>query len=127
MLEMSMVVRLCRVDEVPPCSWDLHGFKHFPFPGMTREHTLRSNPARYLPGFDAKRIREIEIETTRDPGIRRDPTASKSQYQRDVHEIIGWDLGQDATLSFVECAGGDVARTFHGRPMCTGNLKAAVF
>ena len=48
----------------------------------------------------------------------------KAEYLREVQEIIGWDLGQDATLSFVECAGGGVARAFHGRPMCVDNQKA---
>lgn len=122
-----MVVRLCRVDADPACGWSPHNFKHFPFAGMTKEHTLPPNPARYLPGFDEERIREIETGTARAPGIRRERTPSKSEYLRDMLQSIGWDLGQDATLSFVECAGGDVARTFHGRPMCIGNLKAANF
>jgi hypothetical protein len=122
-----MVVRLCRVDADPACGWSPHNFKHFPFAGMTKEHTLPPNPARYLPGYDAERIREIETGTARAPGIRRERTPSKSEYLRDMLQSIGWDLGQDATLSFVECAGGDVARTFHGRPMCIGNLKVANF
>jgi hypothetical protein len=120
-----MVVRLCRVDADPACGWSPHNFKHFPFAGMTKEHTLPPNPARYLPGYDAERIREIETGTARAPEIRRERTPSKSEYLRDMLQSIGWDLGQDATLSFVECAGGDVARTFHGRPMCTENPKAA--
>lgn len=91
---------------------------------MTREHTLPPNPARYLPGLDAERIRDTETTTARQPGIRRERTPPKSEYQRDTQQVIGWDLGQDATLSFVECAGGDVVRTFHGRPMCTKNPKA---
>jgi hypothetical protein len=122
-----MVVRLCRVDADPACGWSSHNFKHFPFGGMTKEHTLAPNPARYLPGFDAERIRAIETTTVRATTTRREPTHSKSEYLRDMLQSIGWDLGQDATLSFVECAGGDVARTFHGRPMCIENLKAASF
>ena len=33
------------------------------------------------------------------------------------------DALKNARLSFVECSGGDVARTFHGRPMCSENPK----
>ncbi len=40
-----------------------------------------------------------------------------------MNEVIGWDLEQDARLSFVECSGGDVARTVHGRPMYSENPK----
>lgn len=29
--------------------------------------------------------------------------------------------------NFVECSGGEVARTFHGRPMHIGHAKAAIF
>lgn len=116
-------MRLCRVDANPPCGWDPHHFKHFPFAGMTPKHT-RHSPARYLPGFDARQIRELEMETARRPGWRREQASSKTEYQRDLREPIGWDQEQDATLSFVECAGGDIARTFHGRPMWIGNFKA---
>jgi hypothetical protein len=94
---------------------------------MTREHTLAANPARYLPGFDETRIRDLEVETARRPGDRRERSASKAEYLRDMQQTIGWDLGRDATLSFVECAGGEVARAFHGRPMCVENLRAARF
>ncbi|HEY0482336.1 MAG TPA: hypothetical protein VGD37_32670 [Kofleriaceae bacterium] len=73
------------------------------------------------------RIRTLEIETARRSDMQRQRPVSKMEYLRDVSEIIGWDLGQDATLSFVECAGGDVARTFHGRPMSINNPKAAAF
>jgi hypothetical protein len=92
---------------------------------MTRKHT-RHAPARYLPGFDARKIRELETETARRPDRYREQTASKTEYQREIRETIGWDLAEDATLSFVECAGGDVARSFHGRPMHVGNVKAAI-
>jgi len=114
----------CRVDASPPCSWDAHNFKHFPFSGMTREHTRPPNPARYLPGFHAARIQALETETARESAELCERLPSKTEYLRDQREIVGWDLGQDATLSFVECAGGDVARAFHGRPMCLDNLKA---
>lgn len=79
-----MVVRLCRVEADPACGWSPHNFKHFPFAGMTKEHTLPPNPARYLPGYDAERIREIETGTARAPGIRRERTPSKSEYLRGV-------------------------------------------
>jgi hypothetical protein len=121
-----MVSQLCRVDKNPPCGWDPHNFKHFPIEGMTRQHTRRG-PARYLPGFDEERIRTLESQTARRPDMRRQRSVSKTEYLRNTPETIGWDLGVDATLSFVECAGGDVARTFHGRPMSISNLKAANF
>jgi hypothetical protein len=121
-----MVSQLCRADMTPPCGWGHHNFKHFPIEGMTRQHT-RHGPSRYLPGFDEARIRALEIETARRAAMRRQRSVSKTEYLRDLSEIIGWDLGQDATLSFVECAGGDVARTFHGRPMSTENPTAAAF
>lgn len=105
---------------------DSHHFKHFPIEGMTREHTRRG-PARYLPGFEAARIRALEIETVRGPDHRRQRTVSKVEYLRDMREVIGWDLGQDAMISFVECSGGDVARALHGRPMTVENLKVANF
>jgi hypothetical protein len=70
------------------------------------------------------RIQALETETARQPDERRECLPSKTEYLREVGELIGWDLGQDATLSFVECAGGEVARAFHGRPICLGNPKA---
>jgi len=118
-----MAMRLCRVDASPPCGWDAHNFKHFPFSGMTREHTRHPNPARYLPDFHVVRIQTLETETARQPDERRDRPPSKTEYLRELRELVGWDLGQDATLSFVECAGGEIARAFHGRPMCLGNPK----
>lgn len=123
-LEQGMVVRLCRIETNPPCGWDTHNFKHFPFPGMTREHTRNANPARYSPDFDRVRIRALETETARGPDRRRGQVPSKTEYLREMGEPIGWDQGHDATLSFVECAGGEVARTFHGRPMSITNAKA---
>src|ERR1041384_6088550 len=111
-----MVLPLCRVEGTPPCDWDRHNFKHFPFEGMTRQHP-RHGPARYLPRFDEDRIRTLERDTARRPDGRRQASVSKTEYLRDMVETIGWDRGQDATLSFVECAGGDVTRTLHGRPM----------
>jgi hypothetical protein len=47
----------------------------------------------------------------------------KREYLRDVGTVIGWDDGQDATLSFVECAGGTITRAFHGRPIHALNKK----
>jgi hypothetical protein len=119
-----MVVRLCRVHAEPSCGWDPHRFKHFPFAGMTRKHTTNGNPARYLPGFDPARIVKLETTTAREPDRRRGELPAKTEYLRDAREVIGWDLGQDATWSFVECSGGDAARSFHGRPMCSANPRA---
>jgi hypothetical protein len=118
-----MVVRFCRVDMSPPCSWDPHNFKHFPFAGMTREHTHNANPARYLPSFARDRIRTLEAATARTPDRWCGRIPLKTEYLRDMVEAIGWDKGQDATLSFVECTGGEVARSLHGRPMCIANPR----
>jgi hypothetical protein len=122
-LVSGMVTRLCRIVANPPCEWDPHNYKHFPFPGMTREHTRRPNPARYLPGFDIVRIQTLETETARRRELQRGSTSAKTEYLRDIGEAVGWDQGEDASLSFVECAGGEVARSFHGRPMCAENSK----
>jgi hypothetical protein len=118
-----MVTRPCRIIADPPCGWDPHNYKHFPFAGMTREHTRPPNPARYLPELDAVRIQTLETETARRRERQRGGAASKTEYLREVGEVVGWDQGQDASWSFVECAGGEVARSFHGRPMCADNLK----
>lgn len=91
---------------------------------MTRGHTKRPNPARYLPGFDVVRIQTLEMETARRSERQRGSSSSKTEYLREVGDVVGWDEGQDASLSFVECAGGEVARSFHGRPMCADNSKA---
>ncbi len=109
-----MVMRPCRIVASPPCGWDPHNYKHFPFPGMTREHTRAPNPARCLSGFYIARIQTLETETARRRERRRGSTSSKTEYLRDIGEVVGWDQGQDASLSFVECAGGEVARSFHG-------------
>ena len=57
MLPLGMTMWRCRVDASPSCSWDAHNFKHFPFSGMTREHTRHPNPARCLPAFHVARSR----------------------------------------------------------------------
>jgi hypothetical protein len=92
---------------------------------MTRDHTRRPNPARYLAGFDVVRIQTLEMETARRRERQRVSPSSKTEYLQDIGDVVGWDQGQDASLSFVECAGGEVARSFHGRPMCVDNSKAA--
>jgi hypothetical protein len=69
------------------------------------------------------RLQTLE-ETARRRERQRGSTSSKTEYLRDIGEVIGWDQGQGAGLSFVECAGGEIARSFHGRPMCADNTKA---
>lgn len=101
------------------CGWSPHGYKHVPFRGMTPNHTAHK-PARYLPGTN---MQELETETVR-RGMRTLRSELKSEYQRDVGCVIGWDEGRDATVSFVECSGGLVGgRAYHGRPMATSNRK----
>jgi hypothetical protein len=69
-------------------------------------------------------IRALETETVR-AGKRNVRSETASHYQRQVGEVIGWDCGEDATLSFVECSGGiEAGRGFHGRPMAMSNRKA---
>jgi hypothetical protein len=48
----------------------------------------------------------------------------KAEYIRGVDQVIGWDEGKDATISFAECSGGETAgRSYHGRPMAPDNIK----
>ena len=50
----------------------------------------------------------------------------RTEYLREVGEVIGWDDGKDATLSYAECSGGLAgSRAFHGRPMTASNPKVA--
>ena len=106
------------------CQWSQHGRKHFPFKGMTRSDTV-NEPALYRPGMKPGDIRALEGETVR-IGKRMGRSPAHSEYVRKVDEVIGWDEGRDATLSFAECSGGtNVSRTSHGRPMSTENRKAA--
>lgn len=52
------------------------------------------------------------------------PPPGKAEYVRPVDRVIGWDDGQEATLSFAECSRGIFAgRSFHGRPMASSNPK----
>jgi hypothetical protein len=98
------------------CSWNRHGFKHFPAKGVTRDDT-RHGPAKYLPDLDAAQIQAIETGTVRGPGAHSGAPPGKTEYIRDVGQVIGWDSGQDAHLSFAECTGAQGARAFHGRPI----------
>jgi len=57
-------------------------------------------------------------------GDRTTHPPAGAEYVRDVGEVIGWDDGREARVSFVECSGGDAAgRAFHGRPMHRDNEK----
>jgi hypothetical protein len=68
-------------------------------------------------------MRQLET-TTVQSGVRTTLSPAKSEYVRDVEQVIGWDLGQDATVSFVECSGGvRSGRAYHGRPMVRSNPK----
>jgi hypothetical protein len=99
------------------CGWAANGRRHFPHAGLIKAHTRNGN-AKYLPGTTPAQIEAIETRTVATPTELLSP-APFPEYVRDVGQVIGWDRGQDATLSFVECT----SRTFHGRPMALGNLK----
>jgi hypothetical protein len=102
------------------CTWTHHGFKHAPAKGATREDTLEGNPALYLSSLTAANQREIETATAAGADVSDGAAPGKVRYLRDVGVVIGWDEGEDATLSFVECTN----RHFHGRPMHDGNRTA---
>lgn len=105
------------------CAWSQHGRRHFPFKGMLRTDTI-NKPAKYKSGLMPADIKALESQTVR-TGQRRERSPAHSEYQRDMGEVIGWDEGRDATLSFAECSGGtDASRAFHGRPMSAQNRKA---
>lgn len=116
----------CRIDANPACSWSPAAYKHFPFRGMTPKHTERG-PARYAPGLGQNDIQTMETTTARQGTWCRGRFPARKEYLRDAEAVIGWDLGQDATLSFVECSGGTTVRSFHGRPMTCANPKAKGF
>lgn len=77
--------------------------------GMKRTDTRHGNPARYLRGTIAPEIQRIETTTVRGPDRDRNASAFKREYQRETGAVIGWDDGRDATISFVECSGGERA------------------
>jgi hypothetical protein len=89
---------------------------------MKRAHTVHG-PSRYLPGTSAAEIEAIETATVRTGQLReRNPT--QSEYIRELSQVIGWDRGEDARISFAECSGGIAAgRAYHGRPMSASNIK----
>jgi hypothetical protein len=105
------------------CRWSHHGYKHFAARGATRADTALG-PAKYLSRLDAHAISALEDASRRTPTWRGGNAAPlKTEYLRSVGEVIGWDEGQDASLSYVECSGG-AARSFHGRPMHEPNRLA---
>lgn len=99
------------------CGWSANGRRHFPHPGLIKGHTRNGN-AKYLPGTTPAQIQAIETATAATPTTLLSP-APASEYVRDVGQVIGWDRGEEAALSFVECT----SRTFHGRPMASENPK----
>lgn len=109
----------------PPCELvrqgNPPGYEHSPIPGMTRQHTRNGSPARYF--GDEQAIRAIEDETARRAPLVRGAFPGKTEYLRSVGEVIGWDDGDDATLSYVECIGSAGCRSRHGRPIREGNPK----
>ncbi|NOY89877.1 MAG: hypothetical protein GXP55_01620 [Deltaproteobacteria bacterium] len=70
-------------------------------------------------------MRQIETMTAHAPHMVRGDFPSKTEYCRNMEGVLGYDMGQSASYSFVECSGGDVARSFHGRPMASDNPKLA--
>jgi|SRR5215510_8386126 len=117
-----MSARICRITAASACSWFNYG-KHAPFPGMTKSDTEHPSPARYLPEYGPRQIEAVESGTVRAPDRRNAEAGFKAEYLRDMGKVIGWDDGEDAELSFVECSGGDATRCYHGRPMARSNLK----
>lgn len=105
------------------CGWTEHGKKHFPHKGVTRDHTRNGN-ARYLPGTTSPQIQAIETATVQAPSTILSPPPGKAEYVRVVDRVIGWDEGENVTVSFAECSGGVLAkRSVHGRPMARSNHK----
>lgn len=104
------------------CEWASNYRKHWPARGVRKGET-RHGPAKYLSGTSQSDIRLLETETVR-AGTRAARGEHHLEYVRALDKVIGWDLGQDATTSFVECSGGASAgRTFHGRPVAERNRK----
>lgn len=105
------------------CAWTEHERKHFPHRGLEPSHT-RHGPAKYLPGTSGAQIRAIETATVQSPSATLSLPPGKSEYVRPMDRVIGWDEGQDATVSFAECSGGAWAgRSYHGRPMASSSHK----
>lgn len=110
--------------EARACAWSSHRRKHFPFKGMVRADTIKE-PAKYLWGMTRAEIRSLERQTVQ-TGTRIERSPTHSEYLREIGEVIGWDEGRDATVSFAECSGGtNASRAFHGRPMSTPNRKVS--
>ncbi len=106
------------------CTWTQHGRKHFPHPGLTREHTKNGYPAKYLPETTPEQIQAIETATVRTPDEVLALPPGRAEYIRPMDRVIGWDRGKDAMISFAECSGGATAgRSYHGRPMAPDNHK----
>lgn len=71
-----------------------------------------------------KQIEAIETRTISAPTQVLSEPPGKAEYLRHSNQVIGWDRGEDATLSFVECSGGTTAgRSYHGRPITPDNVK----
>jgi hypothetical protein len=105
------------------CSWTEHGRKHFPHRGLTKGHT-RHGPAKYLPGATPAQIHAIESATVSVAALGASATSNNTEYARETDQVVGWDEGEEATVSFAECSGGtNAGRSFHGRPMTASNHK----
>lgn len=104
-----------------PCVWSHHGYKHFPYRGLRREHT-QHGPARYLMALSRDAIEQVERATASAPDRRSGLWPDKTRYVRFLDHVVGWDEGRDATVSYVECGGGSASRWFHGRPMHGANV-----
>lgn len=105
------------------CSWASNYRKHWPHRDLKPNDT-RSGPAKYLWGTAVAEIRKMETETVR-TGAQTERSPHHTEYMRPMAHVIGWDRGEDATISFAECSGGtEASRTYHGRPLAPRNLKA---
>lgn len=109
-----------------PCTWYHHGYKHAAGKHCTKEDTLDGNPALYFYSREEyAAVHALEAQTVATPDCRAGEIPDKVQYLRAMGAAIGWDDGEDATLSYVECSGGST-RWYHGRPMSEKNRLAGV-
>lgn len=106
----------------PRCTWANRRWKHKGSPGLTAEHT-HHGPAKYLPELSTEaEMQALERATV--AGGARVVAGLRAEYLRDAGIVIGYDLGKEASMSFVECSGGETAgRSFHGRPVSSSNRR----
>ena len=114
-----------------PPSWDNHGDKHRPPPGIVWRKLVKEttgSPGYYLPTVTVQQQREWElrcIERTPD-GMRYahgnliTETNSKRTFWMDAGEVVGASAGVETRYIFVEWA---VSGAVHGRPISPQELR----